>query len=206
MKMLTESDFARAAQALGCDVPAIKAVCEVEAPGGGFEADGVTPRILFEAHHFSRLTNHEYDQSHPAISSPTWNRSLYIGGIKEHRRMADAAGLDRDAALQSASWGGFQVMGFNWVLTGAKSLQEFVNDMYRSEGAHLDAFIGFVKANNLAEPLRRHQWPAFARGYNGASYAQNKYDIKLAAAHAKFASSDFSDVVAGHSTTTEDQA
>ena len=185
MKTLTESDFERAANSLGCDVAAIKAVCEVEAPQGGFHEDGTTPRILFEAHHFSRLTQHQYDQSHPAISAPRWDRSLYVGGMKEHRRLADAAKLDREAALQSASWGKFQIMGFNWTLTGAKSLQEFINDMYRSEGAHLDAFVGFVKNSGLASPLLEHRWADFARGYNGAGYAANRYDVKLAVAHAK---------------------
>ena len=185
MKTITESDYERAAQALGCDIPAIKAVCEVEAPRGGFLDDGVTPVILFEAHHFSRLTGRQYDQSHPNISSPKWNRALYVGGMREHRRLADAAAFDREAALQSASWGKFQIMGFNWTLTGAKSLQEFINDMYKDEGAHLDAFVGFVKNSNLATALRAHQWGAFALGYNGNGFAANQYDTKLAAAYLK---------------------
>ena len=185
MKTLTESDFERAANSLGCDVAAIKAVCEVEAPQGGFHDDG-TPRILFEAHHFARLTNHQYNESHSDISSRYWNRSLYKGGMAEHKRLQKAAALDREAALQSASWGKFQIMGFNWTLTGAKSLQEFINDMYRSEGAHLDAFVGFVKANNLADALRQHRWADFAKGYNGSGYAANAYDVKLAAAHSKY--------------------
>jgi len=182
-KTLTEADYERAAEELDCDVAAIKAVCEVEAPNGGFHDDGVTPRILFEAHHFARLTNHKYNESHPDISARYWNRSLYVGGIKEHKRLQIAAALDRDAALQSASWGKFQICGFNWTLTGAKSLQEFINDMYRDEGAHLDAFVGFVKNTGLAPALREHRWAAFARGYNGSGYAQNKYDTKLAIAH-----------------------
>ena len=184
-KYLTEADYQRAAESLGCDVAAIKAVCEVEAPQGGFHDDGVTPRILFEAHHFASLTSHQYNESHSDISSRYWNRSLYKGGMAEHKRLQKAAALDREAALQSASWGKFQIMGFNWTLTGAKSLQEFVNDMYRSEGAHLDAFVGFVKASNLADALREHRWTDFARGYNGAGYAANRYDVKLAVAHAK---------------------
>ena len=184
-KILKEEDYERAAQALGCDIPAVKAVCEVEAPRGGFLADGVTPVILFEAHHFSRLTDHQYDATNAAISSRTWNRTLYSGGMGEHKRLAQAAGLNREAALQSASWGKFQIMGFNWTYTGSKSLQEFINDMYRNEGAHLDAFVGFVKNSGLADALKNHNWIDFARGYNGAGYAANKYDQKLAAAYLK---------------------
>ena len=185
-KLLTEADFERAADTLGCDVPAIKAVCEVEAPQGGFLEDGITPRILFEAHHFSRLTQHRYDESHPGISSRTWSRALYAGGIREHRRLVDAVALDRNAALQSASWGLFQCMGFNYRLCGFATIQEFINAMYKDEGAHLDAFIGFVKHERLDAPLREHRWMDFARGYNGSGYAANQYDTKLADAWVKW--------------------
>lgn len=185
-KLLTEQDYTAAADALDCDVAAIKAVCEVEAPQGGFHADGATPRILFEAHHFSRLTGGRFDASHPHISSRTWNRALYRGGIAEHERLNAAVALDRDAALQSASWGKFQIMGFNFAACGYADVQNFVNAMYRSEGAQLEAFIGFVRANHLDAPLRDHRWADFARGYNGAGYAANAYDSKLAAAWRKW--------------------
>ena len=186
MKTLTEEDYERAAQALGCDIPAIKAVCEVEAPRGGFLDDGVTPVILFEAHHFSRLTDHQYDATNASISSRTWNRTLYSGGMGEHKRLQQAAALNREAALQSASWGKPQIMGFNWALTGANSLQAFINDMYRSEGAQLDLFVGFVKNSGLAGFLRDHDWASFAARYNGSGYKQNSYDTKLANAWSKF--------------------
>jgi len=180
-KTLTEDDFLEAAILLGCDIAAVKAVCEVEAPKGGFLKSG-EPTVLFEAHHFSRLTSHAYDDSHPNISSRTWNRSLYKGGQREHDRMARAVKLNRDAALQSASWGKFQIMGFNFEDCLFPRLQDFINAMYRSEGEHLKAFIGFVKTNNLDVALRKHKWATFARGYNGSGYAANKYDFKLAQA------------------------
>jgi hypothetical protein len=185
-KLLTEDDYIRASDALECDVAAIKAVCEVEAPRGGFLPSG-EPAILFEAHHFARLTGKRYNDSHPHISSATWNRALYKGGQAEHARLAEASALDRDAALQSASWGKFQIMGFNWYACNYSSLQNFINAMYRSEGDHLDAFVGFVKSNRLDSALRDHRWADFARGYNGAGYAANQYDTKLAAAWRKYA-------------------
>ena len=43
-KFLTEQDFIDAANSLGCEVAAIKAVAFVESGGkSGFKADGVTP-------------------------------------------------------------------------------------------------------------------------------------------------------------------
>jgi len=184
-KLLTEADFTRAAQELDCEVACIKAVAKVESSKSGFLSTG-EPVILFEAHHFSRLTKRAYDKSHPKISSSKWNRSLYEGGINEHHRLGEAVKLNRDAALQSASWGKFQIMGFNHLACGFDSIQTFINAMYESEGKQLDAFVGFIQSQGLAKALKDKQWAKFARGYNGASYAKNKYDTKLAQAYESY--------------------
>lgn len=186
MNKISERDYIDAAQELGCEVAAIKAVAQVEAGSAAFLQDG-TPKILFEAHHFSRLTNHKYDITHPKISSPTWKRSLYVGGNGEHIRLQVASNLDRTAALQSASWGMFQIMGFNWQACGYKSLQAFINDMYEGEAGHLRAFVGFIKKNtNLLTAIRKKKWAAFANGYNGPGYKENNYDVKLEQAYKRF--------------------
>ena len=184
MSELTEADYRAAADSLGCEVAAVKAVAEVESAGAGFLRSG-EPKILFEAHVFDRLTQGRYRKSHPNISSAKWDRSLYVGGQGEHRRLQEAVALDREAALQSASWGRFQVMGFNWKVCGYGSLQSFINDMYRSESGHLRAFVGFVRSLGLAKYLRSKDWAGFARGYNGPGYAANSYDVKIAAAYAR---------------------
>lgn len=177
--MLSEADYKRAAEWLGCEVAAVKAVDRVESAGSGFLADGKTPKILFEAHLFSRLTGHKYDQSHPHLSSPSWNRKLYKGGAAEHDRLAEAVELERTAALQSASWGRFQILGSNWRECDFPHLQAFVNAMYQSEAAHLYAFVSFVRKRGLADELQRKDWAGFARGYNGPGYKNNRYDQKL---------------------------
>lgn len=179
--VLTNDDLARAAEKIGCDVAAVKAVCQVEAPRGGFLPDG-QPTILFERHIFSRRTAGKFDQAAPDISNP--KPGGYSGGVAEHARLQKAAALDRNAALQSASWGKFQIMGFNWQACGFPSLQAFINAMYESEGAQLDAFVAFIQSQGLADELRDQRWSDFARRYNGPDYAANRYDIKLAAAYA----------------------
>lgn len=176
--LLTDADFARAANLLGCEPAAIRAVASVESNGDGFHKDG-RPKILFEAHIFSRLTGHRFDESHPTISSRVWNAALYRGGEREHDRLAQAVALDRDAALQSASWGKFQIMGFNFKRCGFTLLVDFVSAMQRSEGEHLTAFCHFVKSMGLDDELRRHEWAAFARGYNGPQYTVNRYDARI---------------------------
>jgi peptidoglycan hydrolase-like protein with peptidoglycan-binding domain len=182
---LSEADFVRAAGTLLCEIASIKAAAEVESSGDGYLPSG-RPKILFEAHVFSRETQGTYDRTHPDISSPTWNRALYKGGEKEYERLEKAMALDVQAALESASWGRFQIMGFNHQKAGFTSVETFVNAMCESESWHLDAFVTFLQATGLAEPLREKRWADFARGYNGAGFAANQYDVKLEAAYDKY--------------------
>lgn len=184
---LTDSDFADAATLIGCTVAAIRAVVEVESAGSGFLADG-RPKILFEAHLFSRFTGHKYDSSNPSISSPTWNRALYSKtGAGEWARLEQAMALDRTAALKSASWGLFQILGSNFQAAGFASVDDFVATMKESEGAQLKAFSNFVRHEGMAVFLQKLQWANFAKRYNGPSYKKNKYDEKLASSYKRFA-------------------
>ena len=179
---LTEADFIAAAKDLNCEVAAIKAVAKVESRGDGFIGD--EPKILFERHHFHKLTNGKFDKVAPDLSN---ERPGGYGFEKyQHARLERADKLDRNAALQSASWGKFQIMGSNWKYLGYSSLQEFINAMFSSEKGHLNAFVRFVKANNLADELRRKDWAGFARGYNGRNYYINEYDKKMAIAYKEF--------------------
>jgi len=181
---LTEDDYKAAAKKLGCDVPAIKAVSEVESgPHGAFLPSG-DPVILFERHKFHKFTNGQYDQTNPGIS----NRAAggYGPVSQQHARFQEAAALNGDAALQSCSWGRFQVMGFHWKALGYPSLQDFVDSMYVSEANQLDSFVRYVLTNGLAKHLRNKNWAAFAEGYNGKDYRINNYDKKLAAAYKKY--------------------
>ena len=181
---LTDQDFADCAKDLDCNEAAIRAVVDVESAGGGFLSDG-RPKILFEAKYFHKLTGGKYDKSHPNISSPVWDKKLYKGGAKEWDRLNEAAGLDRQAALRSASWGLFQIMGDNYKACGFTSVEDFVAAMERSEGEQLKAFAKFVRSSKLDDDLRSRNWATFAKGYNGPGYAKNKYDQKLAAAYSK---------------------
>lgn len=179
------TDIAAAAGDLGCEIAAVRAVIAVEAGGGsGFLPDG-RPKILFEAHVFSRETQGRFDGSHPRVSSPVWNRLLYSGGAGEYTRLAEAIALDRKAALRSASWGLFQIMGNNHDRCGYGTVNAFVAAMCDDEANHLHAFMAFCRSGGLDRHLRSKDWASFARGYNGANYAANRYDTKLAAAYAQ---------------------
>ncbi|MBD2182028.1 N-acetylmuramidase domain-containing protein [Aerosakkonema funiforme] len=187
-RLLSERDYTKAADLLNCDIAVIKAVVEVESNGNGFLQDG-RPKILFEAHKFSEFTNHRYDLSHPQISSLKWKRELYKGGAKEYPRLEQAISLNRLAALKSASWGLFQIMGFNHNLCGFNDVQYFVAAMYASEGKQLEAFVAYVQNQNLAAFLKNREWAKFAYHYNGESYRANDYDGKLARAYDRWSNS-----------------
>jgi hypothetical protein len=162
----------------------LQALEEVESAGSGFLPTG-EPRILFEAHIFSRLTKGKWDKDRPSISSPRWNKELYSTARGEHRRLAQATALDRAAALQSASWGAFQVLGTNYEKLGYDSVQAFVNDAYSEEG-QLRMFLRFIDSTKgLVEALQKKEFKKIAELYNGPKYAENKYDTKIETAYKK---------------------
>ena len=175
---LTDADIEAAAKKIGCQVAAVRAVIAVES-GGGFLADG-RPKILFERHYFSRLTKGKFNASHPDISHPKWGG--YGKSSSQYDRLARAIRLDRDAALRSASWGAFQIMGDNCKMCGFNAAEEFVTAMVSGSAAQLDAFINFIRKSGLDDEMVRCNWAAFARGYNGPAYRENNYDTRLAAA------------------------
>ena len=189
--LLTESDFKEAAKILNCDVAAIKAVAEVESSGNGFLSDGRV-KILFEGHQFFKFTKGAFAEAYPTICFKKWTKAHYtkgpnanVRGAGELARLEKAIALNRTAALKAASYGKFQIMGFNSSLCGFDNVEDFYAAMQASEGSQLKAFCSFIKASGLSEHLRKHRWAKFAEGYNGEEFRKNKYDEKLAAAHAR---------------------
>lgn len=182
---LTRSDMIDDAAKIGCEVEVVMAVAAVESRGGGFDPEGF-PKTLFEGHWFHKLTGGRFSQTHPTLSFPRWTRQHYGRNWQQEKaRLQQAIALDRNAALMSASWGMFQIMGFNHVKAGYNTVQEFVNAMCASENTQLEAFTNFIINTGLGDEMRDKRWADFARLYNGPSYAQNKYDTKLAAEYSK---------------------
>ena len=175
---MSEEDYKEAAQFLGCEVAAIKAVAKVESNGSGFDSQGRI-RILFEGHVFYGLTKGKHGITD--ISYPKWVKKYY--GLPQYDRFNRAFHLDKDAAMQSCSWGLFQIMGFNYDKCGFKEVGSFVDFMKKSEKNQLLCFCRFVKARGLDDEIRNCQWASFAYGYNGAGYKSNAYDSKLEKAY-----------------------
>ncbi len=188
---VTPEMWSRLAARLEVEVAVLRAVAEVESAGSGFlPPPDRRPKVLFEGHVFHRLTAGRYGTSHPDLSYPAWDRSRYSGSLAgEWKRLDRAATLDPAAAMQSASWGAFQIMGFNYALCGFDSIGAFVEAQSSGADGQLEAFASLIArpGSPLLQPLQRKDWARFARLYNGPGYAQNSYDLKLAEAWARHA-------------------
>jgi len=189
-KLLREADLHAAAQRLGVPLAAVKAVNAVESAGCGFLPDG-RAKILFERHVFyQRLGSHGIDRDHwaahqPAVVNP--RRGGYAGGAAEYTRLALASQICRAAALESCSWGAFQIMGNHWARLGYADIEAFARAQQASEAEQLEAFVRFILTDAaLLKALRGKKWAQFARAYNGPAYAENLYDVKLARAYERF--------------------
>lgn len=191
--MITENKYQEIANKYGIRVAAIKAVAEVESSGSGFLSTG-EPVILFEPHVFWRelvakgKNPHNYLEGNEDILYKSWGSRPYGKTSEQHSRLARAVKIDRDAALKSASWGKFQILGTNYRVSGFATLQDFINAMYSSEDMHLEAFGNFIYNKGLVKHLRiaPPNFARFAYGYNGSGYAKNKYDVKMLAAYKKY--------------------
>jgi hypothetical protein len=183
-KPLSESGLQQAASAVGVGLPALWAVMTVETKGCGFLADR-RPQILFERHVFRKRTDGQFDGSNPDLSNPVAGGYGKPGAF-QYDRLTRAIALNRQAALESCSWGLGQIMGFNAVDAGFADVEAMVNAMCDSEDAQFGAMMSFIRAHDLAKHLQQNDWASFARRYNGPSFQKNSYDKKLAKAFARF--------------------
>ncbi|MGJ7513837.1 N-acetylmuramidase domain-containing protein [Pseudomonas baetica] len=196
-QLLCRTSLVAAAKRLGVELAAVMAVNEVESLGKGFLDNG-KPKILYERHIMYRQLAHprtpEDDvvalQAHaddlattqPNLVNP--REGGYAGGTAEHQRLAQARLIDDTCALESASWGAFQIMGYHAVRLGYSSVQDFAARMAKDENEQFEAFVRFLEADPaLLKALKAKKWAVFAKGYNGPDYQRNLYDIKLERAY-----------------------
>lgn len=175
---LTQGGINDAAKIADIGVVELWALMSVETSGCGYLTDR-RPKILFERHVFSRLTDGRYDVDDPEVSQPSQG-GYGPPGAHQYDRLAVALNLDAEAALQSASWGLGQIMGENFKEAGFASVDDMVAGMIAREDNQLAGITSFLSTTGMAETLRSHQWASFARRYNGPNYAANNYDATLA--------------------------
>jgi N-acetylmuramidase/Putative peptidoglycan binding domain len=172
---------------LGLEARALAAVVQVESSGAGFFTDG-RPVILLERHYvWARASVAARTTLGPALCNPT--PGGYVGGTGEWDRFEQVAAVCGDEiAAQSCSWGLGQVMGANYALAGCAIGAQMMYRAARNETEQLTLMASFIAAQpGVRNALAQHDWPTFARLYNGPNFAANQYDTKLAAAYAALA-------------------
>lgn len=225
---ISEQDWGLLAKELLCEPEVLKAIAKVESGGNsafwrlGQGQGGHVPAILFERHYFSRLTRGVHDKDHPDVSWPTGylqrkylgkaNKAMHDGQVDaddvfadyatSYLRLIKAYRLDPEAALQSCSWGKFQIMGANFGLCDAPDIQEFVNQMCTSEKYQITLLAGFIrnkprawrspknkalgKEISLWDAVKTKNWRAIAFNYNGPKYEKHNYHTKLEHAYEQY--------------------
>jgi hypothetical protein len=192
--MISEHNYADAAKVIGCEINVIKTVAAVESSGAGFLPTGEVV-ILYEPHIFwKELKKVGKDPAAILLQVPSihdvlyekWKTHPYGKPSQQWERLRRAAQIDMAAAHRSASYGKFQIMGFNHQAAGYKNIFEFTHAHEQGEDRHLYAFVNLILSWGLHIALRKKDWTAFAKKYNGAAYHQNTpivtddYDFKLA--------------------------
>ncbi|WP_309085141.1 N-acetylmuramidase domain-containing protein [Chelativorans sp.] len=178
----------QAAEGADLEPAVLLALVDVEA-GGRTHAlvEGrMEPLIRFEGHYFDRRLSPPDREiaRREGLASPS------AGAVKNPpsqaarwRMLARAAEIDRPAAYESTSWGVGQVMGAHWAWLGYASVDALVDEARSGLQGQLGLMLRYILKSGLAQPLRRHDWAAFARGYNGPGYRRKSYHLRLALAY-----------------------
>lgn len=148
------------------------------------------PLIRFEGHYFDRrLAGAARDEARrQGLASPEAGRVK--NPASQGARWAlltRAAAIDRKAAWESTSWGMGQVMGAHWAWLGYASIDALVAEARSGARGQLRLMARYIEKAGLADALRRRDWAAFARGYNGPGFRANGYDTRLARAYKSYA-------------------
>lgn len=185
-KAATDAEIAAFAARLGGSLKQMRAVAQVESAGGGFLVTG-HPKILWERHHFWK----RLQLAMPLISNPKpggYTLDANANGMNDSwEKLTEAAMHAPSWAIESCSWGKFQIMGFWWKALGYSSAIDFAWSMRESEAGHYEALVRYIQFNKLAGAFRALSVDpetnrAFAKGYNGPGYVKFDYHRKLARA------------------------
>lgn len=191
--------LAAAARDAGFEPAAILAIAEIESGGRVFaRIDGRNePLIRFEGHYFDRrLSGARRDAARDAgLAHPQAGRIANPASQAARWAMLHrAAEIDAQAACESCSWGIGQVMGAHWAWLGYGSVEALVAEARSGAEGQLRLMLRFIAKAELGPAIRRRDWPAFARGYNGPAYARNRYHSRIANAYARHSKRDHADI------------
>ncbi len=161
------------ADALGIEAAVAASCLAVESGGSGYV--GGKLKIRFEAHIFKNLSGQYVSVAHTGSQAD------------EYDALNRAKAVNHNAAYESISMGAAQIMGFNAQRVGYSDAKAMFDEFQASLSAQLSGMFEFVRTSNvLHNAAKQKDWATFAKFYNGAGYAANAYDVKLANAYAAY--------------------
>lgn len=179
---VSKEDIAEIAAQVGLTYAELAAFIEVESGGAGFINGKIV--IQFEPHVFRRYVKPTNDF---AAEWAIVNANKVEGQTAEWKAFNAAYRISPQSALMSTSIGLMQIMGFNHAACGFKAVNDFWDYCKASEKNQIIAGAKFIQSNkSLYNALKSHNWARVAYYYNGANYAVNKYDSKLARAYDRY--------------------
>lgn len=190
---LTEQDYIEVASELGVEVPAIKAVVDIETgrTHQGFWEKGKA-LINFDLNMYLKYAPRNgvnlsaARKTHPVIFRSPDVKKYGSRQAAQYARFEAAAEISEAAAIEGCFWGMFQIGGFNWKLCGCSSPGEFHDRVNRSEREQLELFAAFCRGRGLVKYIQKKDWAAFSLRYNGPGYKKRGYHTKMAEAYRKF--------------------
>ena len=188
---VTRTAVTETAAQLGLKPAALLAIAEVESGGTAYAiiSGKREPLIRFEGHYFDRrLAGAKRSKAREAgLASP--DAGAIANPASQTGRWAllrEAASIDHVAAYESVSWGVGQVMGAHWLWLGYPSVDALVDEARSGVDGQIRLMARYIEKAGLIDIIRASDWTAFARAYNGPSFAQSGYDKKIAKAYDRY--------------------
>ena len=174
---INDNDYEIAAKELGIEKEVLMAIAKQESKGSSFQAVKQAT-ILFERHKMYSLlikkgnTKASVDAlsiEHPSIVN---KNSGGYNDMTSYDKLKTAKSIDYDCAVQSCSWGKFQVMGFHYANLYS-SPRELEKAMNMCELQQFKYFVLYLKkTNGMVNALKSKNWEEIATLYNGPKWKE----------------------------------
>lgn len=178
------------AERLGVEAAALLAIAEVESGGQAFATVGGRPEplIRFEGHYFDqRLTGAEREQARrTGLASPVAGaiaNSATQAGRWWFCTLPPPSTMPPRTNPFPGAWGKL------WARIGdGSAFPTSMRSWPRRSGVagQIRLMCLYIEQAGLAGAIRRLDWAAFARAYNGPAYAKHGYHTKIGAAYERY--------------------
>lgn len=174
---INDNDYATTAKELGIEKEVLMAIASQESKHASFKAVKQAT-ILFERHKMYRLlikkgnTKASVDALSKRYPSIVNEDSGGHNDMTSYDKLKTAKSIDYDCAIQSCSWGKFQVMGFHYANLYS-SPRELEKAMNMCELQQFKYFVLYLKkTNGMVDALKSKNWEEIATLYNGPKWKE----------------------------------